>query len=1072
MIDLQKRECEIIKGLKDFQRATVERVYYLFNEGYTRVLVGDEVGLGKTHIAKGTVAKMARYYKEVLNKDLFKVIYICSNQSIASQNINKLRIDNKVSQEGVWDTRLSMQHLKIYESDNDEQVKENYIQLIPLTPSTSFNIINGCGSVSERALTYAILKRYEPLNKLKVGLEILLRDRAQSAWTYWAKEHFEERVYECNNKSNNKYIEDVLEKVDKYFQHNLELLEELTKLCYKIQNYPNLKHDGTTKMIQHLRTMMAFISVDLMNPDLVIMDEFQRFNEIIDIKGESETAILARRFFNNNNDIKTKVLLLSATPYKLYSTLEEINESGEDEHYKEFMKVMDFVFYDNEDLRESFKQVWKDYSTTLHEATKENFATLVLKKNIAEDYLYKGICRTERILIKESNDIIDLDISKHKASISEYDIISYTQMDNIVKNIDLKYNVPVEYIKSAPYIMSFMNTYKLKEKIFTYFKNNPKEVSIVKGDKIWVNAKKINKYDEIHMGNGRLEKIREISIPKNAERLLWIPPSRPYYSLGGAFKGNEHFSKILIFSAWEMVPRAIATLISYEAERLTVGKLVKITPNENRERRGYFNTKNRFPAPRIKYNIGNSLSLLYPSITLSKLFNPVDVINRNLTLKDIKNELENNISILLEKVSSEININNRIVDRSWYYIAPLLFDLEEESVGEFLNNINLIERREDENNDVDKSSLAKNFEELKEIYFNKDNITLGKMPNDLKAVLVNMTLGSPSIAALRLLKDNNRDSLINSVRIGKTILDRFNTQEATSIVELQYGKRSDDTHWKNVLKYCVDGNIQAMLDEYTHMLEEANDMNSKSLEDKNNILTDIMCKNLKSHSASYNIDTYESFVNRVNGDISDKSKKMRSGYAAGFYDTKKEDGKVQRKDSLRHSFNSPFRPFVLASTSIGQEGLDFHYYCRKIVHWNLPSNPIDLEQREGRINRYKSLAIRQNIVQKYGNIKFKNNIWNEMFKEASINNREDNTCELVPFWCLPGVCGPKIERIVPYYPFSKDIIKYERLIKILSLYRLSLGQARQQELIEYLFSNDIKKDELDDLFMNLSPIYK
>jgi len=36
------------------------------------------------------------------------------------------------------------------------------------------------------------------------------------------------------------------------------------------------------------------------------------------------------------------------------------------------------------------------------------------------------------------------------------------------------------------------------------------------------------------------------------------------------------------------------------------------------------------------------------------------------------------------------------------------------------------------------------------------------------------------------------------------------------------------------------------------------------------------------------------------------------------------------------------------TTSIGQEGLDFHYYCRKIVHWNLPSNPVDLEQREGR----------------------------------------------------------------------------------------------------------------------------
>ena len=41
--------------------------------------------------------------------------------------------------------------------------------------------------------------------------------------------------------------------------------------------------------------------------------------------------------------------------------------------------------------------------------------------------------------------------------------------------------------------------------------------------------------------------------------------------------------------------------------------------------------------------------------------------------------------------------------------------------------------------------------------------------------------------------------------------------------------------------------------------------------------------------------------------------------------------------------------------------LDFHNYCRVIMHWNLPGNPIDLEQREGRINRFKCLAIRQNV---------------------------------------------------------------------------------------------------------------
>ena len=36
------------------------------------------------------------------------------------------------------------------------------------------------------------------------------------------------------------------------------------------------------------------------------------------------------------------------------------------------------------------------------------------------------------------------------------------------------------------------------------------------------------------------------------------------------------------------------------------------------------------------------------------------------------------------------------------------------------------------------------------------------------------------------------------------------------------------------------------------------------------------------------------------------------------------------------------------------------------MHWNLPSNPIDLEQREGRINRFKCLAIRQNVAGQYG----------------------------------------------------------------------------------------------------------
>ena len=84
-------EWNIMNGLKDFQRATVERIDHLYRRGQRRILVSDEVGLGKTLIARGTVAKTARLRREE-GDELFKVVYICSNASIADQNLRKLTL--------------------------------------------------------------------------------------------------------------------------------------------------------------------------------------------------------------------------------------------------------------------------------------------------------------------------------------------------------------------------------------------------------------------------------------------------------------------------------------------------------------------------------------------------------------------------------------------------------------------------------------------------------------------------------------------------------------------------------------------------------------------------------------------------------------------------------------------------------------------------------------------------------------------------------------------------------------------------------------------------------------------
>lgn len=58
-------------------------------------------------------------------------------------------------------------------------------------------------------------------------------------------------------------------------------------------------------------------------------------------------------------------------------------------------------------------------------------------------------------------------------------------------------------------------------------------------------------------------------------------------------------------------------------------------------------------------------------------------------------------------------------------------------------------------------------------------------------------------------------------------------------------------------------------------------------------------------------------------------------------------------------------------------------------------------------------------------------------------------------------------------PSSKiNVSGYERLIKILSLYCLTLRQAWQEELLEYLFRECEEPEKLKKLFLDLSPFSK
>jgi len=82
-----------LRTLKDFQRRTAryaDRRLWA-KRGTGRFLVADEVGLGKTLIARGAIALAAARLQRAGDRRI-DVVYVSSNAAIAAQNVRKLTV--------------------------------------------------------------------------------------------------------------------------------------------------------------------------------------------------------------------------------------------------------------------------------------------------------------------------------------------------------------------------------------------------------------------------------------------------------------------------------------------------------------------------------------------------------------------------------------------------------------------------------------------------------------------------------------------------------------------------------------------------------------------------------------------------------------------------------------------------------------------------------------------------------------------------------------------------------------------------------------------------------------------
>ena len=136
--------------LKDFQRATVDHVIrrlYTDPDCGSRFLVADEVGLGKTMVAKGVIARAIDHLWDDIER--IDVIYICSNRAIADQNLRKLNVFG--DQPFSFASRLTMIAKEIRE------LRGNKVNFVSFTPGPSFDLKSSLGMAGERVLFCHIL---------------------------------------------------------------------------------------------------------------------------------------------------------------------------------------------------------------------------------------------------------------------------------------------------------------------------------------------------------------------------------------------------------------------------------------------------------------------------------------------------------------------------------------------------------------------------------------------------------------------------------------------------------------------------------------------------------------------------------------------------------------------------------------------------------------------------------------------------------------------------------------------------------------------------------------------------
>ena len=1020
-------------SLMDFQSDTVEHVLDRFfgDEPTSRFLVADEVGMGKTLVAAGVISGVVeRLEAPSSGVERIDILYICSNLSIAAQNLAKLNVRGAGATS--LSTRISLLAHHVGELNRADPDGRKTVNLVAFTPGTSFQKGNRRGMVEERALlvhfTTRLFRGKARRNALRrilrrdVGLDRWKRELAPPEWTENPPDPL----------------------IGQKYRELLQESETLRKLRHLVDHSVGPGQlsaetsTGINLVIGEMRHLLARASVDALEPDLIILDEFQRFRQLLDSPtdgAEAEVSELARELFNAGG---AKVLLLSATPYKFVTLPEERALTGDD-HYKDLLKTVEFLAYPRgEEVAEQLGVAlggFRDQLISGGESRED--------RDAAEELLRSVMCRSERPVRGRAN-ILSERLGEVDLP-TEQDLVSYVRTKRLATDIDAQ--MSVDYWKSVPYFLNFMDGYQFSERLRRNMDDETVKSAVRKTPH--VRRVDIRERRAIEPGNPRLRALQSELIGSGLHRMLWMPPSMPYHQGADHHVADKDVTKRLIFSSWAAAPSAIASLLSHEAIRDIVG------------------TSSGRTSPRLTYAISSdnrpdrmsTLMVGVPQPGLAELCDPLSIARQHPDEMLTADEVVERAQEYVEREIPPANLGgSRGSSDSWYWFTTIRWNGHASQYSDLRKHFTGVE--------MDGASGLRRHLEMADRSV-EDVPALGSRPADLARWVALVGLASPANCAWRALRRVTSEHahfgdeaiLEGAILIGEGFRSLFNREEVMRLVD---GPKSskDEVYWQRVLTYCLMHNLQAVLDEYLHHL-----IGNSSPKDDSDLVA--IAKSLA--------DTIAFGRGRVEAldPVGGESFRINTRFAVRYGSAKgklaSDDTSAERAGEIQAAFNSPFWPFVLASTSVGQEGIDFHWWCHSLIHWNQPANVVDLEQREGRVHRYKGHAVRKNVGDAHRGEALRSthaDPWAAAF-EAAGRLRPDDMNDLWPGWVYPGEA--KVTCWVPYMPLSKDKGREERLRRERAIYRLAFGQPRQEDLMAVLAARDMDPSEVEDLRINLRP---